>query len=342
MAAGGGAPYVCGEVLVESIGSPALWAGFVALVVALLAVDLALHRRPHAVSVREAAVWSAVWIALGLAFGVGVTVWKGADTGLAYFAGYLVEKSLSVDNIFVFVVLFAAFGIPQPLQHGVLFWGVLGALLMRAGMILGAAELLQHFHWAVIPLGIFLVFTGVRMVLAKGEMHPERGRAFRFLTARLPTSEKLDGKRFFTIENGKRLATPLFLALVAIELTDVVFAVDSVPAVFAVTDDPFIVFTSNIFALLGLRSLYFVLSGALVKLRFLKVGLSLVLIFVGSKMALATVLDVSVGVSLAVIAALIGGSIAASLLPRRSRADGGDLGRGAREGGPGARAPQHP
>ena len=305
-----------------TIASPWLWAGFVAFVVALLALDLGVfHRRDRVVGTREALVWSGAWIALALAFGAGV-LWRfGADRGWEFLAGYLIEKSLSVDNLFVFVVLFGALGIPPLYQHRVLFWGILSALVLRGAMILGGAALLTRFHWLIYVFGAFLVATGVKLWLQRGaEAHPERGLAIRVVRAAVPSTRRLDGHAFFTRENGRRVATPLFLALIAIEATDVIFAVDSIPAILAVTDDPFIVFTSNIFALLGLRSLYFALAGLVGRLTYLKAGLAAVLAFVGAKMMASGWLKVSPMASLGVIAAIVGTAIAASLLRERRAA----------------------
>jgi tellurite resistance protein TerC len=305
----------------QTIGSPALWAGFIVFVLAMLALDLGVfHRKTHAVGFKEAAIWSGVWVCMALIFNVGVW-WKyGAQPGTEFLTGYLIEKSLSVDNIFVFVVIFGALGIPALYQHRVLFWGILSALILRAGMIFAGTALLARFHWLIYVFGAFLVLTGLKLfyVWKKGEEeHPEESPIMRWVKRVIPTSKNLDGNHFFTVENGKRMATPLFLALVLIEFTDVIFALDSIPAIFAVTRDPFIVFTSNIFAILGLRSLFFLLAGMVEKFSYLKVGLSGVLVFVGLKMALVDVVKVQPFVSLGVIATMLAASVVASLLKAR-------------------------
>jgi tellurite resistance protein TerC len=314
----------------QTIATPLLWAGFVALVLVLLAVDLLLHRAPgrERESVRGAVLWTVVWVAFGVAFGAALWAWRGSEVGLEYFAGYLVEKSLSVDNIFIFLVLFRAFAVPKQEQHRVLFWGVLGAIAMRALFVLAGAELLEHFHLAVVPLGLFLAITGVRMLLRKhdepavvddGEKQPAPSRIMRAIARIIPTTNGYRGSHFVVRENAKLLATPLLLALIAIELTDVIVAVDSVPAVFAVTEDPFLVFSSNIFALLGLRSLTFVLADVLPKLRYLPHGLGLVLAFVGAKMALEPWFPIGTLASLGGIAAIIVVAVVASLANPRAR-----------------------
>jgi len=299
-----------------TVASPWSWAGFVAFVVGMLALDLGVfHRKEHVVGTREALAWSGVWVALALVFGGGVFWRLGADRGWEFLAGYLIEKSLSVDNLFVFAVLLGALGIPAVHHHRVLFWGILSALVLRAAMIFGGAALLARFHWLVYLFGAFLVATGVKLWFQRNsESHPERGLAMRLIRRAVPSTSHLDGHAFFTRENGRRVATPLFLALVAIEAADVVFAVDSIPAIFAVTDDPFIVFTSNIFALLGMRSLYFALTGLLSRFAHLKTGLAAVLAFVGLKMLASGWVKVPPLASLGVIVAILGAAVAASLL----------------------------
>ncbi len=299
----------------ESIGSPGLWAGFIVFVLAMLALDLGVfHRREHAVSTREALIWSAVWIGLALAFNVGIYHWFGAQRALQFFTGYLIEKALSVDNLFVFLVLFSYFAVPAALQHRVLFWGILGALFMRAGFIVAGAAMIQRFHWIMYVFGVFLVFTGIRLLIHRDEeIHPEKNPALRLFRRVVRSVPDYRGAHFIVREGGKRYATPLLMVLVVVEATDIVFAVDSIPAIFAITTDPFIVFTSNIFAILGLRALYFVLAGMIGKFRFLKVGLGLVLAFVGAKMVIADVFKIPVGWSLGVVATLLGAAIGASL-----------------------------
>lgn len=300
----------------ESIGTPELWVGFMVFVAVMLALDLGVfHRRDHVVGVREALLWSAVWIGLALVFNVGVGVYFGPDRGLEFLAGYLIEKSLSVDNIFVFVVIFAALGIPAAYQHRVLFWGILTAVLLRAVMIFAGTALLARFHWLMYIFGGFLVLTGVKLFVQRNaKEHPEDGWAMRMARRIIPSTDRLDGAHFLIVENGRRVATPLFMSLLLIEFTDVIFAIDSIPAILAVTTDPFIVFTSNIFAILGLRSLFFLLAGVVDRFRYLKVGLAGVLVFVGAKMLVVDVYKVPIAVSLAVIATILAVSIIASLI----------------------------
>jgi tellurite resistance protein TerC len=300
----------------ETVGTPLLWGGFTLFVLAMLALDLGVfHRKAHEVRLREALVWTAVWIALALAFNLGVYRWFGSERALEFLTGYLIEKALSVDNVFVFLVIFSYFSVPVAYQHRVLFWGVLGAIVMRAVFIFIGGALLMKFHWVLYVFGGFLVFTGVKLFLERHrEAHPERNVLFRLFQRLVPSVSEYQGPRFTVIQAGRRYATPLLLVLVAVEATDIVFAVDSIPAIFAITPDPFIVYTSNVFAMLGLRALYFALAGVMGKFRYLKVGLSLVLVFVGAKMLLADLYKVPIGISLAVVAVLIGGSVLASLL----------------------------
>lgn len=300
----------------ETIGSPLLWLGFVSFVLAMLAIDLGVfHRNAHEVSLKEAGIWSSVWVALAIVFNVGVYVWFGPERALEFTTGYLIEKALAVDNIFVFVVIFTTFAVPAIYQHRVLFWGVLGALAMRAAFIFAGGAFLQRFHWAIYVFGALLAVTGIKLLVQRNqEMHPERNPFVQWLQKTFPMTPEFHGDKFLVLKNGRRYATPLLLALVAVEVTDLIFAVDSIPAIFAITSDPFIVFTSNIFAILGLRSLYFLLAGVITKFAYLKVGLSFVLIFVGSKMLLMDLYKVPIVASLAVIAAILGLSILASWL----------------------------
>jgi tellurite resistance protein TerC len=302
-------------VSLETIGTPGLWAGFIGFVLLMLAVDLGIfHRKAHEVSLREAAVWSAVWVALSAVFNVLVYVWFGSERALEFTTGYLLEKALAVDNIFVFVLVFGAFGIPRLYQHRVLFWGVIGALIMRAIFILAGSAFVQRFHWAIYVFGGILAVTGVRLLFQKeGEVHPENNAVVRFFRRILPVTDSLHGDRFTVVQHGRRYGTPLLVALVAVEVADVVFAVDSIPAIFAITTDPFIVFTSNIFAILGLRSMYFLLAGIIDKFHYLKIGLSIVLIFVGVKMLIMDLYKIPIVASLLSIAAILGGSIVLSL-----------------------------
>jgi tellurite resistance protein TerC len=303
----------------ETIGSPWLWVAFIGFVLAMLVVDLGVfHRKAHEVSLKEAAGWSAVWVVLAALFGLGVYVWFGPDRALEFTTGYLIEKALAVDNIFVFVVIFSAFSIPAIYQHRILFWGVLGALVMRAAFILVGGALLQRFHWTIYIFGAILVITGIKLLLQRNqELHPERNPLLKAFERFMPVTREFNGDRFTIRRDGRRYATPLLLALLAVEVTDLIFAVDSIPAIFAITTDPFIVFTSNIFAILGLRSLYFLLAGVITKFTYLKLGLAAVLVFVGAKMLLVDLYKLPIFASLAIIAGILGVSIAASLLRSR-------------------------
>ena len=305
----------------ESIGSPWMWAGFIGFVLVMLALDLGVfHRQAHKVGVKEAGLWSLVWVGCALAF--NALIWNsfGQQRGMEFLTGYLIEKALSVDNIFVFVLIFGAFSVPDAYQHRVLFWGILGALVMRAIFVGLGAALIASFHWVLYLFGAFLVVTGLKMLLLRDQgFDPRQNPVFRLFQRLVPAVDTYHGPAFTVVKDGRRYATPLLLVLVAVELTDLVFAVDSVPAIFAVTKDPFIVFTSNIFAILGLRSLYFLLAGVVGRFHLLKVGLSLVLVFVGLKMLLVEFYKIPVVWSLAVIGLLVGGSVVASLLlPRKA------------------------
>jgi tellurite resistance protein TerC len=301
---------------VESIGTPLLWGGFIALVLTLLALDLGVfHRRAHEVSLKEAGVWTAVWVGLAALFNVGVYALFGADRAVEFATGYLIEKALAVDNIFVFVVLFSYFAVPTILQHRVLFWGILGALVLRAGFILAGSAFLHKYHFAIYVFGAVLIFTGIKLIVQKEEEQDVGKNPFvRLLRRVFPVTDGPRGDHFLVKEGGKWLVTPLFLALMTVELTDVIFAIDSIPAIFAVTRDPFIVFTSNIFAILGLRSLYFLLAGVVHKFRYLKLGLALILVFVGGKMALGDIYKVPIFASLGVIATILAASILGSMV----------------------------
>ena len=298
-----------------SIGTPALWAGFVALVLLFLAIDLGLfHRRDEPISARGALAWTAVWVALSLGFNLLVAHWFGAGPAAEFLAGYLIEKSLSVDNLFVFLVIFTSLAIPARYQHRVLFWGILGALVLRAAMILAGTALLTRFHWLLYVFGAFLAFTGLKLLLTRQveEPHPEKSAIFRLVRRVVPATSRIEGHRFLVREGGRLVATPLLLALLLIELSDVVFALDSIPAIFGITLDPFIVFTSNIFAILGLRSLYFALSSAIDRFSRLRQGLALVLLFIGAKMLVAPWVAIGQWTSLGVVVALLGGAAVAS------------------------------
>ncbi|MEW6335922.1 MAG: TerC family protein [Acidobacteriota bacterium] len=295
------------------------WLAFNGFVLAMLALDLGVfHRTAHAVSLKEAGIWSAVWIALALVFNAGIYLWKGQEPALQFLAGYLIEKSLSVDNIFVFVLIFGFFAVPAPYQHRVLFWGIIGALLMRGAFIAAGAALLAKFHWIIYVFGAFLVVTGIKMALVRSDgIHPEKNPLVRLARKLIPVTGEYHGQNFVVRKDGRWWATPLLLVLLVVESTDLVFAVDSIPAIFAITSDPFIVYTSNVFAILGLRSLYFLLGGVVEKFHYLKLGLSVVLAFVGVKMLLTDVAKVPIGVSLGVIAAVIGVSIVVSIARNR-------------------------
>ncbi|MDX1998222.1 MAG: TerC family protein [Thermoanaerobaculia bacterium] len=292
-----------------------LWIGFNAFVLAMLALDLGVfHRKSHEVSMREAATWSAVWVALALVFNAGLYYFRGPTPALEFFTGYLIEKSLSVDNIFVFALIFSYFAVPKLYQHRVLFWGVLGALVLRAFFILAGAALLAKFHWVLYVFGGFLVLTGLKMAFfSDKEMDPAENPVLKLVKRLIPVTPEYHGQNFFIRQGGKWVATPLFLVLILVETTDVIFAVDSIPALFAVTRDPFIVYTSNVFAILGLRSLYFLLAGVMGKFRYLKLGLAAVLVFVGIKMSLVDFFKIPGLVSLGVIALCLTVAVVASL-----------------------------
>lgn len=305
--------------LAGSVGSPILWIGFTLFILALLTLDLGVfHRKAHEVGLREAAIWSSIWVSLALAFNAGIYYVYGSQVGLEFTTGYLIEKSLAVDNIFVFAVIFSYFAVPAAYQHRILFWGIIGALVMRAIFIFAGAALLDAFHWIIYIFGAFLVLTGIKILARRNEhMDPGANPVLRLFRRFVPMVPDYHGQRFTIVQNGKRYATPLLAVLVLVEATDLVFAVDSIPAIFAITDDPFIVYTSNIFAILGLRSMYFLLAGIIDRFRYLKVGLGAVLLFVGTKMVLIDVYKVPTAVSLGVVAGLIAGSVVVSLLHSR-------------------------
>lgn len=304
-------------VIVEGIWP---WVAFTLAMVALLAVDLGVfHRQAHAVPLKEAAVWVVVWGTLALSFNTGLYLWKGADPALEFLAGYVVELSLSVDNMFVFALIFSYFNVPLAYQHRVLFWGILGALVMRGAFIAVGAALLTHFDWAFYIFGAFLIFTAIRMGLQKHQAAEiEKNLLVRLARRFIPLTNYYQGQSLLVRHGGKVMATPLMLVLVAVESTDLVFAIDSVPAVFAVTRDPFIVYTSNVFAILGLRSLYFLLAGVMAKFQYLKYGLAGVLFFVGSKMVAADFYHVDVATSLLIIMSLLAVAILASWIRARN------------------------
>ncbi len=308
-------------------GHPLIWIGFSVLVLAVLALDLGVfHRKAHAVGFKEALSWTGVWVTLAGLFGAGVWYWAGPQKGLEFFTGYLIEYSLSADNVFVFVLIFSYFSVPPPWQHKVLFWGVLGALVMRLVLIGLGVALISRFGWILYLFGVFLLVTGFKMVFGKQEeIHPERNPVVRWFRRLVPVTSDSHGDRFVVRVDGRRMATPLLVVLVCVEVSDLVFAVDSIPAIFAVTLDPFIVYTSNVFAILGLRSLYFVLAGMVDRFYYLKTGLGVVLAFVGVKMLLAhTAYKIDTLASLGVVAGVLTVTLAASLFhqPRKAASPG--------------------
>jgi tellurite resistance protein TerC len=306
-------------------GSIWLWIGFNLFVLAMLALDLGVfHRKAHAVSGKEALTWSLVWISLALTFNAVIyfawdrmmpgSSYTNREAALAFLAGYLIEKSLSVDNIFVFILIFSFFAVPAAYQHRVLFWGILGALIMRGTLILLGAALLEQFHWVIYVFGAFLIFTGIRMWNHQGEeVHPEKNPVVKLFRRFMPVPESFEEDKFFIRRAGRVLATPLFLILLIVETTDLVFAVDSIPAIFAVTQEAFIVYTSNVFAILGLRALYFLLADVMDKFEYLKFGLAAVLTFVGFKMIVTDFYKIPIGISLGVVAGILVLSVVASL-----------------------------
>jgi tellurite resistance protein TerC len=293
-----------------------LWIGFTLFILAMLALDLGVfHRKSHIVSIKEAVTWSVIWISLAMLFNAGIYFFDGPEPAVQFFTGYLIEKSLSIDNIFVFALLFTSFSVPAIHQHRVLFWGVLGALAMRGAMIALGTVLLETFHWIIYLFGAFLIFTAIRMAFHKGEeVHPERNPLLRLARRIFPVTHDYERDHFVVRRAGHMLVTPLLLVLLVIETTDVLFALDSIPAIFAITQDPFLVYTSNVFALLGLRSLYFVFAHAMGRFTYLKLGLAVVLAFVGVKMVLADVFHIPAVLSLVVTAFVLTSAIAASII----------------------------
>jgi len=292
-----------------------VWIGFSAFVLATLALDLGIfHRTSREVSLKEALTWSAIWVGLALAFNTAIYYWQGGEKGLQFFTGYLVELSLSVDNLFVFLLVFGYFKVPAQYRHKALFWGILGALVMRAVFIAAGVTLIAKFHWVTYIFGALLVASGIKMILQKDkEIHPERNPALRVFRRFMDVTPAYEDGHFFVKQQGRVLASPLFLVLLILETTDLVFAVDSVPAVLAITPDPFIVFTSNVFAILGLRSMFFALEGVMKRFRYLHYGLSVVLVFVGVKMLLAGLYKIPTWISLMLIVGILFISIISSL-----------------------------
>jgi len=305
------------------------WVGFIAFVLAMLSLDLGVfNRTPHVVKPKEALIWTSVWVSLALLFALGLAVFVDRQTALTFLTGYVVEESLSIDNIFVIVLIFQYFAVPAQFQHRVLFWGILGALVMRGIFIAIGAALLARFEWIIFVFGALLVFTGIRMALKQDEeFDGEQNPVVKFVRRFLPVTDGYRGKHFFTMENGKRYATPLFLVLVLVEATDLIFAVDSIPAIFGITRDPFIVFTSNIFAIMGLRSLFFLLASVVTKFHLLKYGLAIILTFVGTKMILEHWVHIPIVLSLAIVLGVLVLSIVASLIwPQAQQASEGKTG----------------
>ena len=301
------------------------WVLFLAFILGMLALDLGVfHKNAHVVERREALAWSAVWIGLAIVFNIGVYIFLGSEKGLQWTTGYVIEKSLSVDNVFVFILVFSTFAVPAAYQHRVLFWGIIGALVMRAALIAVAGVLLGSLHFIIYIFGAFLIFTGIKFLRSHDEAPSlEKNRLVRFARRFFPTTEGYEGQKLFVRRKGVLMMTPLFLVLLVIESTDLVFAVDSIPAIYAVTDDPFIVFTSNVFAILGLRALYFVLAGYLAGLTYLKPALAAILVFVGTKMLVVDVFKVPPLVSLGVIIGVLAVAVVASIL-RPKKGDGPD------------------
>jgi tellurite resistance protein TerC len=306
------------------MGTPYLWVGFNLFVLLAVALDLGIfHRKAHKLEVREALMWSAIWIGLALAFGYFVWHWHGPQKGLEYFTGYVIEKALSIDNLFVFLVIFRSFKVDDRVQHRVLELGIIGALIMRGIMIAAGAALLERFEWILMVFGVFLIYTGIHMIWKRDkEVHYERNLIFRFANKHLRVTKEYEEAKFFVRREGQWFATPLFLVLLIVEITDVTFAVDSIPAIFGITRDAFIVYTSNVFAILGLRALYFLLAGILDYFRYLGIGLALVLMFIGGKMVAEPWIHISVGLSLAVVMGILSGAIGVSLLVGKKKVGG--------------------
>jgi len=293
-----------------------IWVGFNLFVLGMLALDLGVfNRKPHKTTVREALIWSGVWIGLALLFNAGLYYWLGPQKALEFLTGYLIEKSLSVDNIFVFLLVFSYFKVPAQHQHKVLFWGVVGALLMRALFIALGVALIQRFHWIIYVFGAFLVFSGIKLAIEKDkEIRPEKNPILRLFHRLMPVTQTYEEGRFFVERSGRRVATPLFIVLLVVETTDVIFAVDSIPAIMSISLDPFIIYTSNVFAILGLRALYFALAGMMQSFHYLHYGLSAILVFVGLKMLLLDLYKMPVGVALGVVGAILAVSVVLSML----------------------------
>jgi TerC family integral membrane protein len=297
------------------MGTPLHWIAFNLFIIVAIALDLRVfHRHPHKIEIREAAIASFGWISVSALFGFGVLYFRGPQPALEFFTGYLIEKALSVDNLFLFLVIFRAFAVEERLQHRLLEWGVVGALVMRGAMIALGAELIEHFSWVMYVLGAFIVYVGARMLFyRKGDVHPEQSRIVRFASRHLRVSHEYHGEYFFVRNEGRLFATPLLIVLLVVEITDVTLAVDSIPAVFGITRDPFIVYTSNVLAILGLRALYFLLAGVIDRLRFLDEGLAIVLVFIGGQMIGERWLHIPVTLSLGAVGSVLLIALLASL-----------------------------
>lgn len=299
-----------------------VWCFFHLFIIGMLVLDLGVfHRKAHEVKVRESLIWSAVWIILALLFNLGIYWVRGTETALQFLAGYLIEKSLSVDNLFVFLLIFTYFKVPKLYQHKILFWGIVGALVMRAVFIMTGVALIRHFFWVSYLFGIFLIFTGFKLAFGEEkEIKEEKNLVLRLFRKVMSISSSAEGGRFFAIEQGKRVATPLFVVLLVVESTDLVFALDSIPAILAISKDPFIVYSSNVFAILGLRALYFALAGIMQMFHYLNYGLAMILAFVGVKMLLEDFFHIPIGIALGFIAAVLAISILLSLkFPKKSK-----------------------
>ncbi|MEO6696161.1 MAG: TerC family protein [Ignavibacteria bacterium] len=304
----------------------ALWISFNLFIFLMLALDLGVfQKKTHAVSVKEALIWSAVWILLAMLFNLFIYFDMGKAKAIEFFTGYLLERSLSIDNIFVFVLLFSYFKVPPEFQHKVLFWGVLGALILRAALILLGVVLIHKFAWIIYVFGAFLVFTGFKMAYQDdSDIDPEKNIVIRLFRKFFPVTKDYDGENFFVNIDGKKLATPLFVVLIATEFTDLVFAFDSIPAIFAVTNDAYIIYTSNIFAILGLRAMYFALAAVIDKFHYLKIGLAMILIFIGFKMLIIDLFKIPIGYSLGVIALILALSVVLSLIKPKTEKENED------------------
>lgn len=305
-----------GKIIIVMGNQIWIWVGFNAFVLLMLALDLGVfNRKDKEVKIKGALLWSGVWIMLALIFNVGIYYYKGSEIAMQFLTGYIIEKSLSVDNIFVFVLIFSFFKVPALYQHRVLFWGIIGALIMRAIFIAAGITLIEKFHWIIYVFGAFLIFTGIKIAINKGtKVNPQNNPVVKLFRRFFPVTDQYHGNKFWIKQNGKNVATPLFIALLLIETTDLIFAVDSIPAILAITKDPFIVYTSNVFAILGLRSLYFALAGIMDRFKYLHYGLAAILVFVGVKMMLVDFYKIPVGVSLSVIAGILLVSVLMSVL----------------------------